>query len=359
MRVVLLLLASLVVGTALPFVREPYWWVREPYWWVRVFDFPRLQIAVLGLVVLGLYLWHVRRERGYYRRKYDAVVLALLVAALGVQAWRIAPYTPVYPVQSVRADAPEPGRSFRLVVSNVLMENRYGQRWLREIRAAEPDLVVMLEPDAWWIEQAHPLRRELPHALEHPLDNTYGIALYSRFPLLDVEVREVVEDSIPSIVGAFRLPACDVVHFAFVHPRPPRPGSDTDERDAELVLVARSVENHDGPLHVAGDLNDVAWSYTTTLFQETSGLLDPRVGRGFYSTYHAAYPFLRWPLDYVFHSEHLALVEMRRLGRAQSDHFPILAELALAPEAPAAQDAPDAEPADREAAREILDEARD
>lgn len=79
----------------------------------------------------------------------------------------------------------------------------------------------MLEPDDWWVEQAQPLRRELPFAIEHPLDNTYGIALYSRFPLGDATVREVVEDDIPSIWGTFELPAGDRVRFAFLHPRPP------------------------------------------------------------------------------------------------------------------------------------------
>ena len=83
---------------------------------------------------------------------------------------------------------------------------------------------------------------------------------------------------------------------------------------------------------MAGDFNDVAWSYTTDLFRDLSGLLDPRRGRGLYATFPADYPLLRWPLDHVFHSEALALVEMRRLGDVGSDHFPILVELAAVPE---------------------------
>ena len=172
-------------------------------------------------------------------------------------------------------------------------------------------------------------------------------------------MREVVEDSIPSIWGTFDLPSGDAVRFAFIHPRPPQPADDTDNRDAELVLVAREVEDHDGPLIVAGDFNDVAWSYTTELFQEISGLLDPRIGRGLYSTFHAGYPPMRWPLDHVFHSEALQVVELRRLDHVGSDHFPILAELAVVPGAEARQDAPEAEAEDHEEAEEILDEAQD
>ena len=352
LRVILLVLALLfVVATALPLIHEPYWWI-------RIFDFPRVQIAAVGIVTLGLYayLHVVQRERKTW---WSWALLAVLIVCVVYQIVRIWPYTPLYPVQSVQAENPAKEKSFRLVASNVLQTNRESERWLHVIREAEPDLVLVTEADVWWRDQIQSLREELPYGVEEPIDNTYGILLYSRWPLLNAEVREVVEDSIPSIWGAFELPSGDTVEFAFIHPRPPQPADDTDNRDAELVLVAREVEEHAGPLIVAGDFNDVAWSYTTSLFQEISGLLDPRIGRGFYSTFHADYPPMRWPLDHVFHSEHLAVVELRRLDYVGSDHFPILAELAIVPGAAAVQDEPEAEAADQEAADEILDEAQD
>ncbi len=346
-RLLLGLAALFIVATALPLIREPYWWV-------RIFDFPRAQLVAVGIATLGLFA--VFRER---RRWWDRAVLALLVLSVGYQLWRIWPYTPLHGVQSAQAEAPAEARSFRLVVSNVLQSNRESEKWLRVVQAADPDLVVMLEADAWWQHAVEPLREALPYAAEHPLDNTYGILVYSRWPLRDAAVRTVVEDSIPSVWGQFELPSGEPVAFAFIHPRPPRPAEDTDDRDAELVLVAREVAGHDGPLIVAGDFNDVAWSYTTKLFQDLSGLLDPRIGRGLYSTFPAGYPLLRWPLDHVFHSEALALVGMRRLGDVGSDHFPVFAELAATPRAEAEQDEPDADAEDREAAEEILEEERD
>lgn len=351
LRVAQLLLAVLVVvGTVLPFIDEPNWWI-------RVCDFPRLQLAALGALVLVSFAW--RSGRSTRSRRSNAVWIAVVGAAVVYQAWRLWPYTTLHPVESVRAEAPTEARSFRLVVSNVLMDNREAPRWLAEVQGAEPDLVVMLEPDAWWIEQVQALRVELPYAVEHPLDNTYGIALYSRFPLHEIAVRELVEVGIPSIWGSFELPAGDRVRFAFVHPRPPRVAQDTDERDAELVLVAREFESYAGPAVVAGDFNDVAWSDTTTLFQRISGLLDPRIGRGLYSTYHARYPLLRWPVDYAFHSEEIALVDLRRLAASGSDPFGILVSLAVTPTAPQQQDEPEADTDDRARAKEIIDEVRD
>jgi endonuclease/exonuclease/phosphatase (EEP) superfamily protein YafD len=80
----------------------------------------------------------------------------------------------------------------------------------------------------------------------------------------------------------------------------------------------------DVPVIVAGDLNDVAWSRTTHLFQRTGGLLDPRVGRGFFNTFDTRSRLTRVPLDHVFASRHFLLVELRRLPDIGSDHFPII-----------------------------------
>ena len=85
----------------------------------------------------------------------------------------------------------------------------------------------------------------------------------------------------------------------------------------------------EGPIVVAGDLNDVAWSPTTRKFKKISGLLDPREGRGFFNTFHAKYPLVKWPLDHVFHSEHFALVNIEKLESIGSDHYPLYTELAL------------------------------
>ena len=349
MKLVLLLLALFfIVATALPLIREPYWWV-------RMFDFPRAQLTIGALLTMGaVYLYYPREAWG------DWVLLGALGLAVLYQLWRIYPYTPLHTVQSVQAEEGEvvDARSFRLVVTNVLMDNREGGKWLRTIRSARPDLIVAVETDAWWAEQARALEEEYPHRIEVPQDNTYGILVYSRWPLDDTEIRELVEENVPSVWTHVDLPSGDRVRLVFIHPRPPRPDipQSSSFRDAELVLVAREVKDHGGPLVVAGDLNDVAWSYTTSLFQKTSGLLDPRIGRGLYSTFHAQNPLMRWPLDHVFHSDDLKLVELRLLDEVGSDHFPILIELLYDPAAVAEQEEPEADAEDEEEAQDILED---
>jgi endonuclease/exonuclease/phosphatase (EEP) superfamily protein YafD len=149
-----------------------------------------------------------------------------------------------------------------------------------------------------------------------------------------------------------------------VHPRPPAPGESDDslERDAELLVVGHRIrdgfEAHGSrPVVVFGDLNDVAWSRTTRLFQKVSRLLDPRKGRGLFPTFHARWPGLRWPLDHVFFSDDFRLVAMRRLGYVGSDHFPVYVCLSHEPPAAAEQEAPNADRKDLEEAQETLREA--
>jgi endonuclease/exonuclease/phosphatase (EEP) superfamily protein YafD len=152
----------------------------------------------------------------------------------------------------------------------------------------------------------------------------------------------------------------DLVELHCLHPRPPHPKKipGTEERDAELLMVGKTVRKSTHPTIVAGDLNDVAWSYTTNLFQKISGLLDPRIGRGLYNTFHAKYPVLRFPLDHVFHSNHFKLVKLERQANFGSDHFPIYIQLSYEPQARGEQEAPSPERKDLKEAEKKIEQVK-
>ena len=128
-------------------------------------------------------------------------------------------------------------------------------------------------------------------------------------------------------------------------------------RDAELVLIGREVARSGRSAIVAGDLNDVAWSHTSRLFRRISRLLDPRIGRGMFNSFHARHWALRWPLDHVFVSDDFVLESIRRLPAFGSDHFPILIRLAHAAEAAVLQEAPEKDLEDEEEADRKVTEA--
>jgi endonuclease/exonuclease/phosphatase (EEP) superfamily protein YafD len=332
--------------------------LRQTAWWVRVCDFPRLQI-VAGLL-LGLLLLAVPGSEPALA--HAPLLLVAIGAAVVYQATRIWPYTPWHrkQVQDSQRPAADPNH-ISLLVTNVLMYNRDASRCLGVIREQQPDIVLAVETDEWWLSQLGHIAKDYPHTCHAPLPNTYGMLVFSRLPLLHKEIQFILDPGIPSFHGRVRLPSGVEANLHFVHPKPPAPkeSKTSTRRDAELLLVGRAIQAHDGPTIVAGDLNDVAWSHTSELFRRLARLLDPRVGRGLLPTFHADYKLLRWPLDHVFHSAHFRLQDLKRLPHIGSDHFPIYIRLSYEPQGWQTQEAeleaPDAE--DRLEAREKIHEA--
>lgn len=341
----------LVIATALPLLRHGAWWI-------RALEFPRAQITGLGLA-LGAATWFLL-DRG------DGVVrisLAVLAVSLGWQLVRIARYTPVVPRQLLREVKGATERDkLRLISSNVYQYNRQSNRLIELLQQRDAQVILLLETDGWWAEQLEPLRQRYPYRLDQPQEDTYGLILLSQLELVDAEVRFLRRDHVPSVKARVILPSGRRVRLYGLHPEPPYPefADSSRQRDAELLTVAQEIsEGPDEPTVVVGDLNDVAWSRTTRLFQRMSGLLDPRIGRYPMSTFPANRPFLRFPLDHVFVSKHFALSEFERLPDVGSDHFPVLCEVGIDPLTAEEQEAPEPENGDDQETEEVLEEAEE
>ncbi|GAB2598282.1 endonuclease/exonuclease/phosphatase family protein [Spirosoma areae] len=307
--------------------------IRLDYWWIRMWDFPHLQLTALASA--GLISWAILSRDSSWPM---VMVPVSLLATLLYQGWLIYPFTPLHRKQVLglprhRANRMAKENTIRLLVANVYMENTQSPKVCALAKKYEPDVVLVLEANQRWQNELAPIEASYPYRIFHPLDNAYGLLLYARLPMRHHELRFLIQDDIPSVYVQFELTSGQVVHFYGVHPMPPSPTEHyrSAERDAELLLVGKEVRKQQEPVIVAGDLNDVAWSHTTRLFQRVSGLLDPRIGRGFYNTFNARYFFLRWPLDHVFVSHHFRLRQIRRLPNCGSDHFPIFTTLTFAP----------------------------
>ena len=283
------------------------------FFWVTYFDGPPLNYW-LGVAVLAIIIIHL-------------VTLIL-------------PFTPLSSKQVLNASEDIPQQAISIMISNVFEDNLNTKGCLAEVGKADPDLLILLETNKRWDQETSSLGNEYAHAVKIPLENTYGLILYSKLELEDTQVKYLVQDDIPSIHTKIRLRNGQQVQFYAVHPTPPVPSENvrSTERDKELLLVADLAKASHLPVIVAGDLNDVAWSHTTELFLKMSGLLDPRRGRGFFNSFHAHYPFLRFPLDHAFSSEHFKLREIRRLSNFGSDHFPIYLKLQYEAQAAAQQE---------------------
>lgn len=330
--------------------------IRWDKWWIRVFDFPRIQILVIHILAL-LCSVLINEIKG----TAEIVLIVSLVVSFVYQFYNIYPYTIFSPKEVKKHKGKTDDQDISLIVSNVYTPNRDSEKLIRLVRKYQPDILLTLESDKWWEKKLELLEEEYPYTVKVPLDNLYGMHLYSKLELHDTQVLYLVEDYIPSIHAQVILRSGKKVQIHCLHPEPPTPSeSDTStSRDAELLIVGKNTKGKTLPVLVFGDLNDVAWSRTTRLFRQISGLLDPRIGRGWYNTFHAKYLFLRWPLDHIFISEHFTLRTLKVLPPIGSDHFPVFSQLHLmsnpSPENESVKEEPDQE--EKEWAEEKIDKA--
>jgi endonuclease/exonuclease/phosphatase (EEP) superfamily protein YafD len=348
MMFVALLVATVILTI---FTLIPLW--RHEAWWVRSLDFPRLQLSVILLIMIMLEAVLLDLS---HPSTWGLLVVGLI--CLIYQAWWIVPYTRLFPVEVKSVINTDSQQKIRVMTANVLTPNRNAKALIELVRENAPDILVTLESDAWWQSKLDVLEPDYPNTIKCPLDNLYGMHVYSRFPLMDSHIDYLVEPDKPSMRTIVSLPSGHKIRIHFLHPAPPSPteNDESSERDAELIIVARSVAETNDPVIVTGDLNDVAWSETTRLFRKVSGLLDPRVGRGMFNTFHASYWFIRFPLDHLFHSEHLTLSKICRLPGFGSDHFALFSELVFEVERNIQQNGLDADADDLSRAKAKLDD---
>lgn len=307
-------------------------------WWVRGFDFPRIQISFLIIVVLIFAIITYS-----FKEFWHFIITGLLFTSLVYQTLKIFPYTIFSKKQVLGFKEKDSNGTISILVSNVLTPNRSSEKLIVHVHKNRPDMLLTLESDTYWENELKALEDDYPFTVKIPKDNFYGMHLYSKLKLEEIEVKYIIEDDIPSIHGYVRLDNGKRIKIHCLHPKPPSPTeNDTStNRDAELLFVGRDVKKDQESVLLFGDLNDVAWSRTTQLFQKLSGLMDPRIGRGFFNTFHTGYALLRWPLDHVFHTNDFTLIELTRLTSIDSDHFPMFIKLNYEPRAEFLQDEPE------------------
>lgn len=325
-----------------------------PYenWKLRIFDFPRLQIAGLGILGISLNIFN----------PYGLISWTLLIitsAATLLQIIQIFPYTPFFKKRVKYSPSEDPEKQVSLLVCNVFMDNKSYEKVLDVIKKFDPDIVLIVEPDKKWETGLAPLKNDYPYHYLKAMDNTYGMMLYSRLRLKDAEFRHLIEEDIPSFKAKVELRSGDYIDLYGIHPKPPAPNEAKSSvpRDAELVLVGKEIKKSGQASIIAGDLNDVGWSHTSRMFRRLSGMLDPRQGRGLFPTFNVKYRLLRWPLDHIFHSSEFRLKKLERLPDVGSDHFPIYICLSYEPEKKHKQPEPQPNSSDHADAQEKLEKA--
>lgn len=250
-----------------------------------------------------------------------------LAAALALNAWTMLPYW----LPAVQPAAPAAGATAEpvsLISLNVLRFNEDTAPTIDYLRRRSADVVAVLEVVPHWADALDALADIYPHRLIEPRSDNFGIALLSRWPLVEPQIVDLGDTGYPSLVADIDRPAGRFRCIA-IHPYPPYSRTSSAMLVRSLHATAAAASSSPVPCIVAGDFNATPWSAGFRTFAAGSGLRDTALGRGVQPTWNARRPFVRIPIDHIF-APPTATVVRRTIGPdVGSDHLPVEAELLL------------------------------
>jgi len=320
--VLLFIISSIaIIGTLLPLNSCKYWFVRDQI-------FFRAYYLVLHSCLLVLYAFLIR----------EFSVIPLLISVVHIICATIC-YRSISPYFFFKkptipdAESDDPGQPLKLLVYNVLHTNQEYKSFIDLAMTDNPDVILLLEPGQAWDVGIQRLYDHYPYSVKEIREDTYGIILMSRLPFIEHHLNHLISKDIPSIEVLIRLGGRRIRIYG-LHPEPSVPGERLTSmpKDAELMrTAAKIVSQPNRELDILiGDLNDVGWSDVAEEFKKETGMNDPRVGRGFYSTFPTYMPF-RIPIDHVFCSPDFRLIDIQTKADIGSDHYPVIVTFSIPP----------------------------
>lgn len=268
-------------------------------WWAEAFDHLMVHAAVLS--ALGAVLAGLRRAWG------PMAGLSLLFLVDLVRWWPAPPPNP------------EGGETVTVLFANVLGHNPGRRALLDLIDDVDPDVIGLVEVTPSWARSLDALGQRYPHRLVEARSDAFGVALYSRHPLEDLELVYLAGEPLPSV--AARWPGGP--RILVTHPPPPVSAQTAKMRRAQLGALDAWMAKSAGHFLAMGDLNCAPWAVS---FPRTPARGAMRIG-----TWSGP---MGLPLDHVLVGTEVGLDDVRLGSAIGSDHRPVVATIRIGTRTP-------------------------
>jgi endonuclease/exonuclease/phosphatase (EEP) superfamily protein YafD len=303
----------------------------------QILPMTTLLLCISTLVGFGGRLWWLFDVAGYFRVQFLLIlpvfILMLLshkryvlaVLAGGCVLINLATLASLYPSPITSMPVTRPIR----ILSANLQEQPEALIHIKQvIEAQQPDLVLLAEFHPSAVEMMDALQLEYPFTSLKPHFAGAGIALYSRFPLIDLPEADFGIPERPVINTKVQTPQGELTLLG-LHPYPPTATRLWASRNEQLQQAATWGAAQSGSLLLVGDLNIVPWS---PLFQDIlseGGLANGRKGFGWQPTWPVRWPLVWLPFDHLLHSADITIHQFQTGPNIASDHFPILVDFSM------------------------------
>ena len=255
---------------------------------------------------------------------------SLTVAWLGATLWAMIGTVSVFLPASQPAIGSDGAQTIKVMSFNVLATNQQYDNVVAEINRHDPDVLVVPEYANRWHPALERLHGAYPHRLLQPRWHGFGIAIFSKLPIVKKTVVPTAGSRLdsPLVAATVKLGERDL-RIAGVHLLSPRDRNRLEIRNLQISGIGHHLTADSVPTILVGDFNCVPWSPYLSDFLSRTGYRDSRQGFGYQATWHAYRFFLRVPIDHAFVSPQVH-VHSRTVGQcAGSDHFPVIVEVSV------------------------------
>ena len=207
---------------------------------------------------------------------------------------------------------------------NVLRTNKDHTSTINAAINSNADFISFQEVNSKWADSLiKGLEIRYPFRLIETIDDRYcGIAVFSRFPLTDIQIVEY--GTTPNIIGKIEIKDGNSVDFICSHPQSPTRYFKYKNRNKHFRQMTEYINNINGPLIALGDFNAVPWDINLKKFKRESKMNDSR--KSYVPTWPKLFNIGLIPIDYIFHSNEIACLDFKSIGGTSSDHFGIVGD---------------------------------
>ncbi|UCG73176.1 MAG: endonuclease/exonuclease/phosphatase family protein [Chromatiales bacterium] len=255
-------------------------------------------------------------------RRYGWLAVTLLLAA--PNAWYVGPY--LLPLVTSAGHAAPEREGTQVLTVNLSFRNAEFGKVIDYIEAQQPEVIVLSEYTREWQAALAPALADWPYRAERPRPTPFGMAVYSRQPLRDVEWLDL---GVPESENLRVALSNHGVELYAVHLMPPSSPQLAAGRNRQLAALAGLLAKSSRPRLVTGDLNLTPFSPYFSRLLAATDLSDTRRTQGLHVTWPAM-PVPVWiPIDHSLADPSAGVLDVRTGPDIGSDHFPL--EITLAP----------------------------